>query len=328
MSGDTCVLVTGATGFVGRHLVAELERRLAGRGQVVPTGFDAALPAGDGTALVLDVTDEAAVDEAVRRIQPTHLIHLSGIAEPSEAGANRRRAWDINTFGTMNVAEAVLRRAPGCSFIFAGSGLVYGAAREAGRRFAETSPIAPLSDYAVTKAAAELLLGAMGARGLRSVRLRLFNHTGAGQSEAFVIPRLAAQIARIEAGLQPPVLKLGNLESVRDFLDVRDVVAAYALAVEHAVELPSAIVLNIASGRGHRIGEIVENMLALTSVAPTVESAGGGPGAMPDALVGDPALAQRLLGWKPRYGLQQTLQSVLGYWRREISESPATKRSL
>jgi GDP-4-dehydro-6-deoxy-D-mannose reductase len=328
MSGDTCVLVTGATGFVGRHLVAELERRLAGRGQVASTGFDASLPAGDGTALVLDVTDAAAVDEAVRRIQPTHLIHLSGIAEPSEAGANRRRAWDINTFGTMNVAEAVLRRAPDCCLIFAGSGLVYGAAQEAGRRFAETSPIAPLSDYAVTKAAAELLLGAMAARGLRSVRLRLFNHTGAGQSEAFVIPRLAAQIARIEAGLQPPVLKLGNLESVRDFLDVRDVVAAYALAVEHALQLPPDVVLNIASGRGHRIGEIVEAMLALTSVAPTVESAGGGSGAMPDVLVGDPALAERLLGWKPRYGLQQTLQSVLGYWRRVVSESPATKRSL
>jgi len=314
------VLITGAAGFVGQALTAELRRRLPKGARLAPTDLHPRQgSAGEEAIEGLDVSDAAAVAEAIGTVQPTHLIHLSGISAPSAAGVDPRRAWEINTLGTLSVAEAILRRAPNCRLIFAGTGLVYGSAADIGQRFTETSPLAPSSDYAVTKAAADLLIGAMAARGLRSVRLRLFNHTGPGQAEAFVVPRLAAQIARIEARLQSPELRVGNLEGVRDFLDVRDVVAAYASAVERSAVLEPDAVLNIASGKGRRIRAILQQLLELSPAGPSIAISAEVSEGAPDVSIGDPSLAERLLEWRPRYELRETLESVLAFWRGRVA---------
>jgi GDP-4-dehydro-6-deoxy-D-mannose reductase len=318
------ILVTGCAGFVGPHLVAELSREL-GKGTVIaPTSRAAANIPGLGEVAPLDVSDEAAVAQAVRDFGPSHLIHLSAISSPPQASTERMTAWVVNTFGTLNVAKAILRHAPDCWLLFAGSGLIYGDTARSGQPLDETALLAPGDDYSVTKAAADLALGALTRHGLKSLRLRPFNHTGPGQSERFVVPGFAAQIARIEAGLQPPVLRVGNLEASRDFLDVRDVVSAYTLAVLKSQEITPGLVLNIASGTPRTIRSILDGLLQLTQVSITVESdpARMRPSDTPFYVGNARALRERF-GWAPRYCFPATLIDVLAYWRGRVSAATA-----
>lgn len=310
------ILVTGAGGFVGPHLVTELRRLFGNEAEVVPAPKKADRFSNIAEAASLDVTDEEAVDRLVGSLAPTHVIHLSAVSSPTQASADFRTAWMVNTLGVLNVANAILRRAPQCWLIFAGSGLVYGDTAKSGRLLDETTLLAPNSDYAATKAAADLALGALTGRGLKSVRLRPFNHTGPGQTEAFVVPSFAAQIARIEAGLWPPVMRVGNLDATRDFLDVRDVTSAYALAVLKSSDLDSGVVLNVASGTPRTIRSVLDELLALSRARITVEL---DPSRMRPSdtpvYVGSAEAARRLLGWAPRHSFSATLSEVLAYWR-------------
>jgi GDP-4-dehydro-6-deoxy-D-mannose reductase len=319
------ILITGAGGFVGPHLVGALAARLGAQASIVPTSRDGGtLPGSGATAAALDVTDSAAVDRAVSDVRPTHLIHLAAVSSLPEAGADARTAWQINTLGTLAVAEAVIRKAPQCRLIFAGSGLVYGESAKSGRPLDEAALLAPTSDYAATKAAADLALGALSAKGLKSIRLRLFNHTGPGQSDAFVVPGFAAQIARIEAGRQAPVIRVGNLDAARDFLDVRDVAAAFARCIQHAADLRPDVILNIASGRPRTIRSVLDGLLALSRVAIACETdpARLRPSDTP-VYVGNAALAHRLLGWAPVHPFSATLATVLAYWRTAVGTAAA-----
>jgi GDP-4-dehydro-6-deoxy-D-mannose reductase len=316
MNRDICVLITGSNGFVGKHLTAALADRLGG--PIVATGRLEDGPTATGEVEELDVTDPRSVVAAISKARPTHVIHLSAVSAPADARADPTAAWMVNALGTLHVAEAILRHVPDCRLLLASTGLVYGAST--GEPFDELSPVAPASDYAVTKTAADLLVGAMANRGLKSIRLRLFNHTGPGQSELFVVPRFAAQIARIEAGLQPPKMRVGNLLAVRDMLDVRDVVEAYTLAIERSENLAPAVVLNIASGVSQSIGEILSSLLRLSSTSVEIELIEQTVTYSADQLVGNANLAERLLGWRPRHDLSDTLRSVLDYWRQRVRE--------
>ncbi|MGY3408343.1 nucleoside-diphosphate-sugar epimerase [Bradyrhizobium sp. GM5.1] len=134
----------------------------------------------------------------------------------------------------------------------------------------ETALLAPIDDYSVTKAA-DLALGAMAHRGLKCARLRPFNHTGVGQTGTFVVPAFAMQIAKIEARLTEPIMRVGNLEAERDFLDVRDVATAYASVVRNTQAIESGTILNIASGKAHRVRDLLEMLLALSQLGIKVE---------------------------------------------------------
>jgi GDP-4-dehydro-6-deoxy-D-mannose reductase len=143
----------------------------------------------------------------------------------------------------------------------------------------------------------------------------LFNHTGPGQTEEFVVPSFAAQIARIETGLQPPVITVGNLDATRDFLDVRDVTSAYALVILKSADLDPGLVLNIASGAPRTIRSVLDELLTLSCAEITVES---DPSRMrlndTPVYVGSGEAARRLLGWAPRHSFSATLSEVLAYW--------------
>ena len=204
------VLVTGAEGFVGRHLLRAL-----------PPGTQALTPG-------FDVTDPAATAAALEHARPDAVIHLAAIAAPMDARRDPARAWAVNLHGTLTLARAILDQAPRALLLFAGTADAYGASFRPGTPLDETAALAPQNTYGATKAAADLALGAMVADGLRLVRARPFNHTGPGQTDAYVVPAFAHQAARIAAGHQPPVMHVGALHPERDFLDVRDVVAAYA----------------------------------------------------------------------------------------------------
>jgi GDP-4-dehydro-6-deoxy-D-mannose reductase len=315
------ILLTGAEGFVGRHLRAALHVAFPGAA-LLPTARTAT-----GACQGLDVTDTSAVVATVAAFRPTACIHLAAVSMVAEAQRAPGVAWQTNLHGTLALAEAIKLHAPGCLFVFASSSEIYGRtfAATAAKRSSldETALPAPMNLYAAIKAAADLALGAMAGDGLCVVRLRVFNHTGPGQQPTFVVPAFARQIARIEAGLQTPSLAVGALDPMRDFLDVRDVCAAYVACLRRATALAPGTVLNIASGVPRRIGDILAELMAQAGLDVPVEMMAGllRHGDIPRAS-GDAGQAQRLLGWAPRIDWTATLQSVLDDWRMRVRATP------
>ncbi len=299
------ILVTGASGFVGRHLLPALAERFPGA-EVVPAAADLA--------------DQASVEAEVRQVLPDGCVHLAAIAAVAAAREDPDHAWRVNLGGTLALARAILRHAPQCALVFASSADAYGESFRAGTPLDEGAPLAPLNSYSATKAAADLALGAMVPEGLRAVRVRAFNHTGPGQTAAFVVPAFARQAARIAAGLQPPVLNVGNLEPRRDFLDVRDVCASYALCLARTDALPPGAIVNIASGTARRIGDVLDAVLREAGVEARIETSAARlrPADLPMAQ-GDAGRARQVLGWVPRVPWAETLRDVVADWRDRVA---------
>jgi GDP-4-dehydro-6-deoxy-D-mannose reductase len=313
------ILVTGASGFVASHLLPALAAAFPAAELV---GADTAAASGRGR-VELDITDTARVEALVATLKPEACVHLAAIAAVPAARRDPDLAWRVNLLGTLALARAVLRHAPGCTFLFVSSADIYGRSFRAGAALDESAVPAPLNTYAATKAAADLALGAMAAEGLRAIRVRPFNHTGPGQSDAFVVAAFARQVARVAAGLQPPVLEVGALDPWRDFLDVRDVCAAYVGCLREAGRLEPGCVLNLASGTPRRVGDVLADLLRLAGIEARAETGTAllRPADIPRA-TGDAALARRLLGWEPRIPWQTTLADVLADWRARVRPEP------
>jgi GDP-4-dehydro-6-deoxy-D-mannose reductase len=306
------VLVTGANGFVGPYVVEAMRRELGCDTELVLTGKAGGQHALLGSVLPLDVTEGGAVSEAIAGIRPTHVLHLAAVAAPAVANAHPDETWRVHVLGTLNLARAILRQAPDCWLLNVGSGMVYGDSAKAGRLLDESTVLAPIDEYSASKAAADLALGALARQGLECIRLRPFNHAGPGQTEDFAIPAFAMQIARIEAGIVPPTIRVGNLDAQRDFLDVRDVASAYALAVKRAEQLQSGTILNIASGVPRRISDILYGLMRESRTAIAVEQDATRMRANDLAVfVGDASRARSLLGWEPRHPFDAMLAAVL-----------------
>lgn len=306
------VLITGTGGFVAPYLIEALRRACSDDVVVIATSRKGGTHPAFGKIEALDVTNEAAARDMIARHQPDQVIHLAAIAAVSAALADSQNAWRVHVQGALNIAHAILDEAPDCRLLHVGSGLVYGQSARSGAPLDETTLLAPVDDYAVTKAAADLALGALALRSLKVLRMRPFNHTGPGQSEAFVVPAFAMQIARIEVGLLPPIIRVGNLDAERDFLDVRDVARAYALAVRNANDMEGGTILNVASGIAHRIGDILDQLLRLARVKITVQTdpARLRPSDLP-CIIGDARRARMRLGWTPEYRFAETLAEML-----------------
>ncbi len=303
------ILVTGAGGFVGGHLLQALA---------------AALPGAVVDAAPFDVTDPAAVREAVRRVQPDGCVHLAAVSAVPAARADPDTAWRVNLHGTLGLAGALAAERPGCTLLFVSSAEIYGRSFATGIPLDETANPDPVNTYGATKAAADLALGAMANEGLRILRARPFNHIGPGQSEAFAVAAFARQIARVAAGRQPPVLQVGALEPKRDFLDVRDVCACYAQCLAQAGRVPAGTVLNIASGTPRRLGDVLQEMLDIAGLR--VEVASDAARFRPSDIqqvVGNAGLAHRLLGWAPVIPWAQTLSDTIDDWHQRVRAEPA-----
>ena len=302
------ILATGLGGFAGRHLAAALAEILPGA-ELLPLGCD--------------ITDHAAVAARVAGLRPDACIHLAAIAAIGIAGSDPARTWQVNLHGTLGLADALSRHAPDATLIHVSSADIYGRSFAVGTPLDEGAVLAPINVYGATKAAADLALGAMAAPGqaggLHVIRLRPFNHAGPGQSDDFALPAFARQIALIAAGRQAPVLQVGNLDTERDFLDVRDVARAYALTIARAHGLPNGTILNLASGNPRRIGTMLADMIALSGLQIEIEPdpARMRPSDIPRA-VGNADRARALLGWEARIAWQQTLGDVLADWKERI----------
>ncbi|MFC7734869.1 NAD-dependent epimerase/dehydratase family protein [Roseomonas sp. GCM10028921] len=315
------ILVTGAGGFVGRHLLPTLRAAFPeavligtsrGTGEGRPAAVDEVLP--------LDLDRAETLPDAVSAARPDAVLHLAARADVGASFGDPLATWRTNLMGTVGLAEAVLRVAPHAPFVLASSGEIYGLAFRAGQPVAEDTAPVPANPYAASKAAADLALGEIALRGLRALRLRPFTHTGPGQTEGFVVSAFARQIARIEAGLQSPVLRTGALDRWRDFLDVRDVCAAYVAALARAAELEPGTPLNICSGTPRRIGDVLESLLRLSGLEVRVEpeAARMRPTDV-ERVLGNADRARAALGWAPAVPWEETLASVLADWRARVA---------
>lgn len=311
------VLLTGASGFVGRRLIAALVSRFPGA-RIVRTDR-----AGDesspGEPRTLDILDADAVDALIDEVKPDAVIHLAALAAVQDSIRDPRATWRVNVMGTLEMVMAVQRRAPDCHFLYVSSAEVYGRTAFSGDPVMEDMPLQPTNPYAASKAAADLLVREAAMRGLHATLVRPFNHTGPGQDDRFVIPAFCSQVARIEKGLQPPEVLVGDLADERDFLSADDVVDLYVRIIAAGRALPPGLVLNAASGKSRRIGDILDAILAAstTKIAVKVDPSRLRRTRVP-RIVGDASRARAVLGWEPVKPFDQMLAETLDYWRGRV----------
>lgn len=296
-------LVTGASGFVGPHLVAELR---AHGDQVV------AVDRGGDTPV--DVTDRDAVLAVMRDVRPDAVYHLAALSHVGESWSGAATSFRVNAEGTLNVLVAA-RDADVSRVLVVGSAEEYGAVRPGDLPLSEDAPLRPMTPYGASKVAADYLaLQAYLGGGLRTIRARPFNHTGPGQSNRFLVPALARRVVDAERAGEDKVL-VGSLDPIRDITDVRDVVRAYRSLVELG---KAGEVYNVCSGRGVTVREVAERLLAHArrplelvvdeNLVRKVEV---------PRLVGDATRIRDDVGWRPEIDLDRTLADVLDAARAE-----------
>ena len=318
MASPGRILVTGADGFVGRTLLPLLRSGFPGA-TLIGAGRKADVP-GTDLRLAFDLKDPDGFADAIAEAHPDAILHMAAQADVAASFRNPVETWRTNLIGTVAFGEAVLRVAPKAAFLFVSSGEAYGLSFQAGLPVSEDDAFLPANPYAASKAAADLAIGEMALRGLRAVRLRPFTHTGPGQTQKYVVAAFAHQVARIEAGLQEPIVRTGALDRWRDFLDVQDVCAAYVGAVGMADRLAPGVAINLCSGQSRRVGDILAELLALAGIeAPATEAATLLRPTDVLRVHGNPARARDILGWAPVIPWRDTLRSVLDDWRRRVA---------
>jgi len=310
------VLVTGAGGFVGGHLVAYLQAEQPEAqvfGLLLPRGGSSWGSSAGMTALEADLDDPVATAAAVEAVRPDRIVHLAGQSSPQHSWLDPGGTLRTNVMGIVHVLDGARRAGLRPAVLVVGSAEEYGNAPAEELPLRETTPLRPGSPYAVSKAAQAAIAALYGpAGGMKIVVTRTFHHTGPGRGEAFAESSFARQVAEIEAGLRPAQLSVGNLDAVRDFTDVRDVVRAYWLLLERG----EAGVYNVCSGRGRRIRELLDLLLAAsaTHVEVRVDPERLRASDVP-VQVGDPSRLRAATGWEPRIPLAETLRDLLDDWR-------------
>lgn len=311
------ILITGANGFVGRHLIHRLQAAESAHAIQI---FAATHAGAENNAHIddksrleqvsLDILDAGAMQILLADIRPTHIVHLA--ARSSGADADRPLVFAVNVEGTRHLLNAARSLAAPPRVLLVSTGYVYGNT-DAQCPARESDPIAApgkFGAYTDSKIAMEELAAAY--RDVAFV-VRAFSHTGPGQSATFAIPAFARQLARIERGEQKPEISVGNLEAQRDLLDVRDVVAAYGLLLERGIPGET---YNVANGSPVSMRAILDRLRALCTTPTEVQR---DPNRLRPADIacstGDALKIRTVTGWQPQYTLDTTLQDALAYWR-------------
>ena len=322
------ILVTGAAGFVGSHLLTLLDRtNPAGttlvawrrhatfRGPAIPSP-PRPTPAGDRVRWrEVDLLDSTAVTQALSDTRPTQVYHCGGVANVEGSWANSYATLRANVLGTEHLLTALRDHRTPTRMLIPGSALVY---RPSASAIAETAPLGPVSPYGLSKLAQEMLgLAAARQDSMTVLISRSFTHVGPGQALSYAASSFAEQIARIESGQTEPVLSVGNLEARRDLTDVRDTVRAYQLLMAGGT---SATPYNVCSGTAHQVQDVLDGLLAKTTVDVSIRN---DPARMRPSdnplLLGDRSKITREVAWSPEIPLSQTLSDLLDYWRSVVA---------
>jgi GDP-4-dehydro-6-deoxy-D-mannose reductase len=315
-------LITGITGFAGSHLAEYL---LAEHPDVEVYGTYRWRSRMDNVEhlrsrvklLEADLRDYTSMQGALERSRPDVIFHLAAQSFVPSSWSAPNETLTTNIAGQTNLFEAIRALKLDPVVQIACSSEQYGLVLPGETPIKETNPLRPLSPYAVSKVAQDYLgYQYFQSYGLKVVRTRGFNHTGPRRGQVFVTSNFCSQVAAIELGLQEPVIRVGNIDAIRDFTDVRDMVRAYWLAVTKA---KPGEVYNIATGNGIKIREMLERLIQLAAVEVKIE-------VDPDRLrpsdveilIGDASKFRADTGWEPRISFEQTLNDLLGYWRETL----------
>ncbi len=302
------ILVTGAEGFVGSHLMKVFKETLE---IIIPTCYPLLRPRR-GKFVPLDLLNKDAVAEVLKTHNPDIIFHLAAISSVSRSFRDRVLTYSTNVMGTVNLLEAARNLNKKIKFIFISTCEVYGG----GENLTEDSPIELKSPYAVSKYTAELVCRDYARAGIDIIILRPFNHTGPGQSDDFVLPSIARQIAEIECGKRPPLIEVGNIEIKREFMNVQDVVLAYKLAIQRCA---TGEVYNISSGMGYSLSEVIEVFKKMARVNFEIKI---DPGRLRKTdipvLLGNGEKFSSITGWHAKIKIEKTLEDLLNYWRAKV----------
>lgn len=314
------ILITGVGGFVGRHLLDLLYRsnpESVVHGTIIPGSEPLEHPALK--CHTLDLRDEQAVDDLLKQTRPKLIYHLAAQSSPRLSFSEPWQTLENNIRSQLNLIQSSLRLDPQPRLLAVSSAEIYGPVRPEQMPVNEDAPLRPTNPYGVSKVAQDMLgLQFYLSHRLPILRARPFNHIGPGQREGFVAVDFSMQIARIEAGLQEPVMTVGNLSAQRDFSDVRDVVHAYQLILEHGT---AGDVYNVASGKSYSIQSLLDILLGYSRVRidVQVDQARFLPIDLP-IVTGDASRLRQVTGWQPTIPFETTLLDVLNDCRQRIQK--------
>ena len=261
-----------------------------------------------------DLTDADTVRSALARVRPEAIFHLAAQASVAHSWADPANTLVVNQLSQLNLIQALLALDLRPRLLVCGSNEEYGIVHGDELPIRETNPLRPANPYAVSKVAQDLMgLQYYQSHQLPIIRVRPFSHIGPGQSPVYVVPSIARQIAAIEAGFAPPVLKTGDPSARRDFTDVRDIVRGYADLIERGTP---GDVYNLGSGRDHSIQDLIEMFSALSRcpIRREIDPALIRPVDIPRSVC-DASKAQAVVGWTPRIPIRESLSDVLDEWR-------------
>lgn len=318
-------LITGINGFVGGHLAEYLLTQAGWEVYGLARQPLLALPQLRERVqlLVVDLNDRQQTQAALAECCPDVIFHLAGQSNVQRSFQDPVGTFQANIFAQLHLFQSLLELGQSPLIVIACSNEIYGQIQPEDLPVSEQTPLRPVSPYAVSKATQDLLAYQYhNSHQLRTIRLRLFNHIGPRQEEGFVASAFAAQIARIEAGFQPPRLRVGNLAAERDFTDVRDIVRAYVMAAQYG-KVGSAY--NVGSGRIASIRWLLDTLIGLSACPITVEL---NPALMRPAdvprVVSDSRRFRQDTGWQPTIALEQTLADILAGWRDIVQHERRT----
>lgn len=316
------VLITGITGFAGSHLA---EYILEHHPDVEIVGTYRWRSRMENihhireriTLVEADLRDPVAMVNLLDRYRPEWIFHLAAQSFVPTSWVAPVDTFQVNVIGQIHLFEACRQLNIKPRIQIACSSEEYGLVHPDEVPIRETNPLRPLSPYAVSKVAQDMLgYQYFKSYNLPVIRTRGFNHTGPRRGEVFVVSNFAKQIAEIEAGLKDPVIRVGNLDAIRDFTDVRDMVRGYWLALEKG---EPGEVYNIASGKGWKIRDVLEKLISMTDRAIDIQT---DPARLRPSdvliLIGDASKFRETTGWEPRIPFEQTLEDTLNYWREYL----------
>ncbi|MCS7020498.1 MAG: GDP-mannose 4,6-dehydratase [Gemmataceae bacterium] len=318
------ILVTGATGFVGGHLLERLageQHQLYGLSRRGRWPSELTHLANHVSLLQAELADLPRLEAVLSQVRPEWLIHLAGYANPARSYADTDQCWQDNLHGTRMLYEAIVRTGLRPRILFVSTGLIYGEPDEPGGSCDERTTFKPATPYAASKAAADILSYQYTRYpGLDIIRIRLFNQIGPRQSADYAIANFARQIAAAETGRQQPIIETGDLSAQRDITDVRDMVAAFPLLLVHG---RTGEAYNAGRGQTFRVGDLLQQLIQMARIPLQVRERIQTQRTS-DTMV-TKANARKLhecTGWEPRIPMQQTLEDILNYWRRRMTPPP------
>lgn len=309
------ILITGGTGFVASHLVEELDQRgeknihltsYRDEGEFVKQFVDA------DNIHQINLTDYQATQDLIEKIKPDEIYHLASIANVGDSFEKRKAILEMNTSLQLNLLEAIKNHVPNSKMLHVSTALIYEAKNQV---VDENATLGPDNPYALSKLVQDMMVHYFTrSEKLNIVRVRPFNHIGERQTLGFVVADLAVNIAKVEKGLTE-VVAVGNLDSIRDFSDVKDIVNAYILLMEKG---QSGEIYNLGSGHAYKIKEILEILVsqARKEIKIEIDPSKIRPVDLPYLVCNNEKILK--LGWQPKHQLTETLERILNYWRENI----------